>query len=212
MIFLSHVTLKFDKSTLKNNRTPHLCCYKPCASFHSHQSIQTGVTDRKRQIRVKIGHLLSVRHWNFVDDLEKTIEHLYHATSSFMHHIIAISEIKLQSGNIGIVNIGIFVVPCDLRIWWVTLKTEGNLSFAASSFIHHYIAICEFKLELWSGNGQMGFWPQCPWPLTLTFCTDITFVIGNNSEKFHDDTVMGTQWKCAKDKRIETFLQLLGRS
>ena len=30
------------------------------------------------------------------------------------------------------------------------------------------------------------------WPLTLTFCMDITSVIGNNSRKFHDDTVMGT--------------------
>ena len=30
------------------------------------------------------------------------------------------------------------------------------------------------------------------WPLTLTFCTDVTFVIGNNFWKFHDDTMMGT--------------------
>ena len=30
------------------------------------------------------------------------------------------------------------------------------------------------------------------WPLTLTFCMDITFVIGNNVWKFHDDTMMGT--------------------
>ena len=30
------------------------------------------------------------------------------------------------------------------------------------------------------------------WPLTLTFCIDITFVIGNNSWKFHDDMMMGT--------------------
>ena len=33
------------------------------------------------------------------------------------------------------------------------------------------------------------------WPLTLTFCMDVTFVIGNNSCKFHDDTMMGTWWK-----------------
>ena len=33
------------------------------------------------------------------------------------------------------------------------------------------------------------------WPLTLTFCMDVTFVIGNNSWKFHDDTMMGTWWK-----------------
>ena len=33
------------------------------------------------------------------------------------------------------------------------------------------------------------------WTLTLTFCMDVTFVIGNNSWKFHDDTIMGTWWK-----------------
>ena len=32
-------------------------------------------------------------------------------------------------------------------------------------------------------------------PLTSTFCMDITSVIGNNSWKFHDDTMTGTLWK-----------------
>ena len=30
------------------------------------------------------------------------------------------------------------------------------------------------------------------WPLTLTFCMDITSAHGNNSWKFHDDMMMGT--------------------
>ena len=30
------------------------------------------------------------------------------------------------------------------------------------------------------------------WPLTLTFCMDITSVIGNQSRKYHDDTMMET--------------------
>ena len=30
------------------------------------------------------------------------------------------------------------------------------------------------------------------WPLTLTFCMDISSVIGNHSWKFHDDTMMET--------------------
>ena len=30
------------------------------------------------------------------------------------------------------------------------------------------------------------------WPMTLTFCMDLTFVIGNNSWKFHDGTMIGT--------------------
>ena len=32
------------------------------------------------------------------------------------------------------------------------LKNMGHLSYAASYFVHHFIAIGEFKLELQSGN------------------------------------------------------------
>ena len=39
--------------TLENNRASLLCCFKLCATFHSHWWIQTGVTVRKRPIRVK---------------------------------------------------------------------------------------------------------------------------------------------------------------
>ena len=35
-------------------------------------------------------------------------------------------------------------------------KTIGHLSFAVSSFLQHFIAIGEFKLELQSGNAQFG--------------------------------------------------------
>ena len=39
--------------TLENNRASPLCCFKLCATFHSHQWIETGVTVRKRPIWVK---------------------------------------------------------------------------------------------------------------------------------------------------------------
>ena len=45
--------LKMGRMTLKNNRAPLLCYFKPCASFCSHWWIQTGVTVRKRPIWVK---------------------------------------------------------------------------------------------------------------------------------------------------------------
>ena len=32
--------------------------------------------------------------------------------------------------------------------------------------MYHFIIICEFKLELQSGNGSVGLWPLWPWPLT----------------------------------------------
>ena len=39
--------------TLENNRAPLLCCFKLCATFHSHRWIQLGVAVRKRPIWVK---------------------------------------------------------------------------------------------------------------------------------------------------------------
>ena len=50
-----------------------------------------------------------------------------------------------------------FLEPCDLEIWRMTLKkTIGHLFYATSSFVHHFVAIGEFKLELQSGNAQFG--------------------------------------------------------
>ena len=47
-------------------------------------------------------------------------------------------------------------------------KTIGHLSYATLSFVHHFIAIGDFKLELESGNAQIGsnsslFLPVWPW-------------------------------------------------
>ena len=39
--------------TLEHNRASILCCFKLCATFHSHQWIETGVTVWKRPIWVK---------------------------------------------------------------------------------------------------------------------------------------------------------------
>ena len=50
-------------------------------------------------------------------------------------------------------------------------KTIGHLFYATSSFVHHFVAIGEFKLELQSGNAQSGsnwmiFKAVRPWNLT----------------------------------------------
>ena len=39
---------------------------------------------------------------------------------------------------------------------WPKKNNRAHLSCAASSFVHHFIAIGEFKLELQSGNAQFG--------------------------------------------------------
>ena len=192
--------------TLKNNRAPLLYYTKLCASFQSHRGSQTWVTVRYAQVRSKSVIFLSCVTLKFDGWPWKSIGHIFYATLSFVHHLIAIDEFKLglQSRNSQFgSNLGFFA-PCDFGIWQMTLKN----SYATSSFVHHYIMICELKMELRSGNGEIGFWPlwlrhlisdldllyghHCDrdlWPLTLIFCMGITIVNGNNSWKFHTDTI-----------------------
>ena len=100
--FLEPCDLEIWRMTLKNNRAPLLCYFKLYASFRSHWWIQTGVTVRKRPIWVKIDDFLSRVTLKFDGWPWKTIGHLYYATSSSMHHFVAIGEFKLelQSGNV----------------------------------------------------------------------------------------------------------------
>ena len=100
-IFFVPCDLEIWQMTLKNNRAHLLCCFKLCASFHSHRLIQTKVTVRKLSIRVKIGDFLSHVTLKFDGWPWKLIGHLFYATSSFVHHFVTIGDFKLelQSGN-----------------------------------------------------------------------------------------------------------------
>ena len=128
-----------------------------------------------------------------------------------------------ETPNLG--QIRRFLEPCDLEIWWMTLKnnrapllcyfklcaafrthwwiqtgvtvrkrpiwvkfddfqsrvtlkfdgwpwkTIGHLFYATSSFVQHFLAIGEFKLELQSGNAQSGSNStilSAMWPWNLT--------------------------------------------
>ena len=133
--------LKIWQMTLKNNRAPLLCYIKVCASFRNHQQFQTGVTVWKCSLRVKIVNFL-------LCDLE-VWRMTFYATSSFVHHLIAIGEFKLrlQSKN---TQFGSKLFFSHVTWPW---KTTGHLAYVTSSFVLHYIAIWELKMELWSGNG-----------------------------------------------------------
>ena len=89
---------------------------------------------------------------------------IFNATSSFVHNFRAICEFKLrlESGNAQFRSKS-SILWC-VRSWNLTndLKTIGHLFYATSSFAHHFVAMLEFKLELWSGNGQIQqnlYWP-----------------------------------------------------
>ena len=130
--------------TLKNNRTPLIYHVKLCASFQSHPWIQTGVTARKRPIRVQIGDFLSRVTLKFDGCPCKTIGHLFYTIESFVHHFKAIREFKLelQSGNAQFGSK--LVILCPFEIWWMTLKNNRAHSLCcfklcASFHSHHWI-------------------------------------------------------------------------
>ena len=201
-------------SMTSNNFTAPLPRYiKLCASYQTPRWIRTAVAVRKRSTRVKIGDFLPRVTLKFNGWPWKIIGILFYVTLSFVHHFKAIGEfkLKLQSGNAQFgPKWAIFFAPCDLKIWWITLKnnrapllrgfklcasfhnhrwiqikftdrkrsirvkmgdllsrvtfkfdgwlwkTTGHLFFIASSFLHNFITIGEFKLKLRSRNAQFG--------------------------------------------------------
>ena len=111
---------------LKNNRAPLLCYLKLCASFQSHWWIQTGVTVRKHPIGVKMDDFFSRVTLQFDIWPWKTIGHLFYATSSLVHHFVAIGvfKLELESGNAQFgSNSTIFM---DIWPWNLTDDLENN--------------------------------------------------------------------------------------
>ena len=172
--FFSPCDLEIWCMISKNNRAPLLYYIKLCVSFQIHRWIQTEVTLRKRSIRVEISDFLSLMTLKFDGWPWKTIGHLFYTTLSFVHHFKSIGELKLklQSRNAQFGSKwAIFLSRGTLKFDRCPWKTIGHLFYVASSFVHHFTAIIEFKLELQSGNAQSGsnstfFKAVRPWNLT----------------------------------------------
>ena len=132
--------------SLENNRALLLYYVKLCVSFQIYRWTQTGVTVRKRSIRVKIGDILSCVTLKFAGWPWKTTGHLFYAASSFVHHFKAIGEFKLDlvSGNAQFGST--LAIFCPMWPW--------NLMDDLAKQVHHFTAIGEFKLELQSGNAM----------------------------------------------------------
>ena len=89
--------------------------------------------------------------------------------SSHSHRWIQ-TKVTVQKRSIR-VKIGDLLSRVTLKFDWWPWKTIGHLFYVASSFMHDFIAISEFKLKLQSRNAQFGsksaiFCPVWPWNLT----------------------------------------------
>ena len=95
----------------------------------------------------------------------KTIGHLFYATSSFVQHFIAIGEFKLelQSGNAQSGSNSAILAPCDLEIWWMTLKNNrAPLQHQAICII-----LSSYVNSNWSYSPETKIWVVTS--VTLTF-------------------------------------------
>ena len=146
----------------KNNRAPLLyytVYSKLYASFQSHQWIETGVNSPEA---LDSGQ----NRWFFVPcDLEiwwMTLNNnraplltYFKLCASFRSHWWNQTGVTVRKHPIW-VNIGNFLSPvtfkCDRWPW----KTIGHLFYATLSYVHHFVAIGEFKPGLQSGNGPFG--------------------------------------------------------
>ena len=90
--------------------------------------------------------------------------------ASFQIHRWIETEVTVQKRSIW-VKIGNFLSHVTLKFDGCPWKRIGHLFYVASSFVHHFTAISELKLELQSGNSQSGsnstiFKAVRPWDLT----------------------------------------------
>ena len=124
-------------------------------------------------ILLKIGFKSSIFRpvwpWNLMDDLKKKKG----TSSTLCETLCIISKSSVNSNwsyspetHIWGQNWWFF---CPVWPWNLTDDLEKNR--ATSSFVHHFKAICAFKLELQSGSNQFGsksiiFRPVWPWNLT----------------------------------------------
>ena len=162
---------------------------------HGEKGVTNRQTDRRmdRQTDGRTDWTSHIAAWSQL----KTIGHLFYATSSFVHHFLAIGEFKLELQSRNAQSRSNLTIS---RVVWPWNLTD-NLEKQKSTSSKQHQAICIISSSYVNSN-----WSYSPemvklgcdlcvldlWPLTLTFCMDLILANGNNSWKFHDDTMMGT--------------------
>ena len=126
------------------------------------------------QIGIKSSIFQPLWPWNMMDDQKKNnrapLLCYFKLFASFQSHWWIQIEVTVRKPLI-LVNIDAFLSLVTLKFDGWPSKTIGHLFYATSSFMYHFVAIGEFKVELESGNAQSGsnstlFRAVWPWNLT----------------------------------------------
>ena len=160
--------------TFKNNRAPLLCYFKLCAAFHSHWWIQTGVKSPETPNLGQIWRFLELCDleiwWMTLKNNRAPLLCYFKLYVSFRSHWWIQTGVRVRKRPIW-VKFDVFKSRVTLKFDVWPSKTIGHLFYATSSFMYHFVAIGEFKLELESGNAQSGSNStllRAVWPWNLT--------------------------------------------
>ena len=150
--------LEIWQITLKINRASLLCCFKLCATFHSHWWIQTGVTVWKRPIWVEIPYFfvpcdIEIERMTLKNNRTSLLCY-FKLSATYHSHWWIKTWVTVRKLPIW-VKIGDYLSFVTLKFDRWPWKTIGHLSYATSSFVQHFIGIGEFNLELQSGNASL---------------------------------------------------------
>ena len=140
-------------------------CYPQ--GHHARRPPTTVPCDRPSSLKLDLN-----RRFFSLCDLEKKYGNSYYVKlcSSFQIHQWIQTWVTVRKRSIW-VKIGDIWSRVTLEFDGWPWKTTGYLFYTTSSFVHHFIAIGEFKLELQSGDAQFrsksaSFCPVWPWNLT----------------------------------------------
>ena len=154
--FLFPCDLENWRMTLKNNMA-HLLHHiqlfctilKPSVNSNLNYSLET--LESGQNWRFFVPYDLDI--WQMT--LKNNTAHLlcnFKLCASFRSHEWNQTGVTVRKRPI-VVKIDHFFSRVTLKFDGWSWNTKGHLSEATSSFVHHLITTCEFKLELQSGNG-----------------------------------------------------------
>ena len=140
---------------LENNREHHLYWVKRCTSFQRHGWIQTTVIVRRCSIRVKICSFVpcepEIWQMTWKNNRASLLYYVKHCASLQSHQWIQ-TWVTVRKRSIWI-KIDNLLSRMTLKFDGQPWNTTGHL-YAASTFVHHFIAINWFNLELQSGSAK----------------------------------------------------------
>ena len=140
--------------TSKNIKAPLLYYIKLCASFRTHWWIQTAVTAQKRSIWFSVPCDLEIWWMNLTNNRAPVLCY-FKLCKSFQSHQWIKTGVTVRKRSIPLKISDICTLMVTLKFHGWPWQTIGHFFYATSRFEHHFIAICEFELELQSEKSQL---------------------------------------------------------